>query len=107
MYEAKSKGKGQYCLCTEEMKEEIMIRHDLSNKLYRAIENNELILHYQPMVSARTGEILCLEALIRWNQPDHGLISPGVFIPLAEQNGLIGPIGDGFSERLAARQRHG
>jgi diguanylate cyclase (GGDEF)-like protein len=94
MYEAKSKGKGQYCLCTEEMKEEIMIRHDLSNKLYRAIENNELILHYQPMVSARTGEIRCLEALIRWNQPDHGLISPGVFIPLAEQNGLIGPIGE-------------
>ena len=94
MYEAKSKGKGQYCLCTEEMKEEIMIKHDLSNKLYRAIENDELILHYQPMVSARTGEIICMEALIRWNQPDHGLISPGLFIPLAEQNGLIGPIGE-------------
>ena len=53
-----------------------MIKHDLSNKLYRAIENDELILHYQPMVSARTGEIICMEALIRWNQPDHGLISP-------------------------------
>ncbi|HPU45067.1 MAG TPA: EAL domain-containing protein [Thermoclostridium sp.] len=94
MYEAKAKGKGQYCLCTEEMKEEVMIKHELSNKLYRAIDNKELVLHYQPMVSARTGEILCMEALVRWNQPEHGLISPGVFIPLAEQTGLINPIGE-------------
>ena len=94
MYEAKVRGKGQYCLCTEEMKEEVMIRHELSNKLYRAIDNNELVLHYQPMASARTGEILCMEALVRWNQPEYGLISPGVFIPLAEQTGLINPIGE-------------
>lgn len=94
MYEAKSRGKGQYCLCTEDMKEEVVLKHELSNKLYRAIENCELILHYQPLVSAKTGEILCMEALVRWNQPDYGLIDPGVFIPLAEQNGLIGPIGE-------------
>jgi diguanylate cyclase (GGDEF)-like protein len=94
MYEAKAKGKGQYCLCTEEMKKEVVIKHELSNKLYRAIDNNELVLHYQPMVSAMTGEILCMEALVRWNQPEHGLISPGVFIPLAEQTGLINPIGE-------------
>ncbi len=94
MYQAKSKGKGQYCLCTEDMKEEVRLKHELSNKLYRAIENNELLLHYQPMVSAQTGEILCIEALVRWNQQEHGIIYPGVFIPLAEQNGLIGAVGE-------------
>ena len=94
MYEAKSRGEGQYCLCTEDMKEEVVLKHELANKLYRAIENNELILHYQPLVSTKTGEIRCVEALVRWNQPDYGLIGPGMFIPLAEQNGLIGPIGE-------------
>lgn len=94
MYQAKSKGKGQYCLCTPDMKEEVRLKHELSNKLYRAIENNELLLHYQPMVSARTGEILSIEALVRWDQPEHGIIYPGVFIPLAEQNGLIGAVGE-------------
>jgi diguanylate cyclase (GGDEF)-like protein len=94
MYQAKSKGKGQYCLCTEDMKEEVRLKHELSNKLYRAIDNNELLLHYQPMVSAKTGEILSVEALVRWDQPEHGIIYPGVFIPLAEQNGLIGAVGE-------------
>lgn len=94
MYQAKAKGKGQYCLCTEDMKEEVRLKHELSNKLYRAIENNELFLHYQPMVSAKTGRIVSFEALVRWNQPEHGIIYPGVFIPLAEQNGLIGNVGE-------------
>jgi len=103
MSQAKSRGKGQYCLCTAEMKEEVLLKHELSNKLYRAIDNNELFLQYQPMVSAKTGELLCVEALVRWQQPDHGLISPGLFIPLAEQNGLIGPIGE-WALRTACRQ---
>jgi diguanylate cyclase (GGDEF)-like protein len=103
MYQAKTRGKGQYCLCTEDMKEEVVLKHELSNKLYRAIDNNELSLHYQPMVSARTGEILCMEALVRWNQPDYGLVDPGVFIPLAEQNGLIVRIGE-WVLRTACRQ---
>ncbi|MGB3989604.1 MAG: EAL domain-containing protein [Acetivibrionales bacterium] len=94
MYQAKARGKGQYCLCTEDMKQEVVLKHELSNKLYRAIDNNELSLHYQPLVSASTGEILCMEALVRWNQPDYGLVDPGVFIPLAEQNGLIIRIGE-------------
>ncbi len=94
MYQAKSKGKSQFCLCTGDMKKEVMLKHELSNRLYRAIDNGELILHYQPMVSAKTGEILSVEALIRWNQQEYGMIYPGVFIPLAEQNGLIGAIGE-------------
>lgn len=103
MYQAKARGKNQYCLCTEDMKEEVVLKHELSNKLYRAIDNDELSLLYQPLVSAKTGEILCMEALVRWNQPDHGLINPSLFIPLAEQNGLIGRIGE-WVLRNACRQ---
>ena len=105
MNEVKTKGKGQYCLCTEDMKEEIILKHELSNRLYRAIDNNELVLYYQPLVSAKTGEILCLEALLRWNQPDYGFVSPGVFIPLAEQNGLIGPIGEWVLKTACSRTK--
>jgi diguanylate cyclase (GGDEF)-like protein len=94
MYQAKTGGKNQYCLCTEDMKEEVVLKHELSNKLFRAIDNNELSLHYQPLISAKTGEILCMEALARWEQPDHGIVDPGIFIPLAEQNGLIIRIGE-------------
>lgn len=94
MYQAKAKTKGHYCLCTEGMKEEVRLKHELSNRLYRAVDNGELFLHYQPLVSAQTGEILSVEALVRWNQPEFGLVNPGVFIPLAEQNGLIGVIGE-------------
>ena len=94
MYEAKSRGKSQYSLCTDDMKEEIVFKHELSNKLYRAVENNELILYYQPLVVAKTGEIRCMEALVRWYLPDYGMIAPNMFIPLAEQSGLIVPIGE-------------
>ncbi|MDD2467387.1 MAG: EAL domain-containing protein [Desulfobulbus sp.] len=65
----------------------------MSSKLRHAIDRNELLLHYQPQVSLISGEIVGLEALIRWNRPGFGLISPGVFIPIAEENGLIIPIG--------------
>lgn len=66
----------------------------IENKLYHAIENNELILHYQPFIDLRTGSIFGAEALVRWKNPELGLISPLDFIPIAETNGMILPIGE-------------
>lgn len=69
--------------------EEVLLRHDL----YTALNNEEFVLHYQPIVAADDGSVRGFEALIRWHHPQRGLISPGVFIPLAEQTGQIIPLG--------------
>jgi EAL domain-containing protein (putative c-di-GMP-specific phosphodiesterase class I) len=76
------------------MKEYIEKRVALRNSLYRAVERNELVLHYQPQVNAQTGELAGFEALLRWNSTEFGMVSPGEFIPIAEQTGLIKNIGD-------------
>lgn len=94
MYKAKEKGKNQYALCTAELKEEVEMSMMLLNDLSGAIERNELVVYYQPQIEIATGRINGLEALIRWEHPERGMISPGVFIPLAEQNGLINSIGE-------------
>ncbi|WP_379135391.1 putative bifunctional diguanylate cyclase/phosphodiesterase [Paenibacillus sp. sgz500958] len=93
MYGSKEKGKNQYTLCSPAMKEELSQKTQLINSLYRALERNEFVLHYQPQVSVQSQEIVGLEALVRWNNPDLGMVSPATFIPLAEQTGLIIPIG--------------
>jgi len=64
----------------------------LLGELRRAIDQQQLVLHYQPKVDAHTGQMLGVEALVRWQHPEHGLLSPGDFIPLAERTGLIGPL---------------
>lgn len=94
MYYAKEKGKNQFVMCSDTMKEEAHHKMRLINDLYRAMDRQELVLYYQPQVSLETQEIIGLEALIRWNHPEMGMISPGVFIPLAEQTGLINSIGE-------------
>ncbi len=93
MYIAKSKGKNQHTLCTEEMKDEVMINRRLSNELYRILDWGELQVHYQPQINLISGNIVGVEALLRWKHPELGMIPPSVFIPLAEMNGTINNIG--------------
>lgn len=94
MYKSKEHGKNRYTFCTEEMKMETNRKIKLAEDLHRALEQQELRLHYQPQVCAVSNKISGMEALLRWFHPKFGTISPGLFIPLAEQNGLIGRIGD-------------
>lgn len=94
MYESKKAGKNHYSLCSQEMKENVIRKMKLSNSLYRALERDELVLYYQPQINAVTKEISGFEALLRWNHSEFGMISPDVFIPIAEQTGLINQIGE-------------
>lgn len=93
MYAAKSKERNQCVYCTSHIKEDIIRKMKLTNSLYRALDNNELFLHYQPQVNVETQDICGFEALLRWNSEEYGFISPRTFIPMAEQTGLIRPIG--------------
>ncbi len=94
MYSAKEMGKNRYAMCSNEMKETMNSNIALTSSLYRAMTRNEFVIYYQPQVCLQTKKINGLEALLRWKSPEHGLISPGRFIPLAEQTGLINSIGE-------------
>ena len=93
MYTAKSNGKRGYAIYEPEMHARIRRRHELSAALERAVDRAEISVHYQPIVSLGSGRTVALEALARWHHPDRGLVLPGNFIPLAEENGLMIPIG--------------
>ena len=94
MYKAKEKGKNQYTLCNKHMKTEMQTNIELSKDLFRALDRGELFLYYQPQIDLTTEKISGMEALIRWIHPSRGIISPRVFIPIAEKNGLINSIGE-------------
>jgi diguanylate cyclase (GGDEF)-like protein/PAS domain S-box-containing protein len=93
MYVAKAGGKDGYELFRPDMHTDMLQRLELQTELAHAAERNELVLHYQPIVDLASGRITRVEALVRWDHPSRGMIGPAGFIPLAEEQGLIRPIG--------------
>ena len=93
MYHAKEHGRNNFQFFTTEMNLRAVERQSLEGSLRRALEREEFLLHYQPKVNLDTGAITGVEALIRWQQPERGLVSPAQFVPVAEDCGLIIQIG--------------
>ena len=94
MYRAKEEGRNNYQFYTANLTSDAHERLSMETYLRHALEKNELVLHYQPQYSLSTGEMIAVEALIRWNHPEEGLIYPDKFIAVAEETGLIVPMGE-------------
>jgi len=94
LYRAKDAGRNGYRFFDEQMNQQAKERLQLNNGLRQALEHGEFVLHYQPQVDLRSGEVIGAEALLRWNRPGVGLVPPGRFVAQAEESGLIVPIGD-------------
>jgi diguanylate cyclase (GGDEF)-like protein/PAS domain S-box-containing protein len=103
MYRAKERGRGRVELFDAEMRARAVHRLEVERELRHALERDELTLYYQPVVALGTGEIIGLEALVRWQHPERGLLDPVDFVSIAEDSGLIEPIGRWVQER-ACRQ---
>ena len=93
MYHAKEAGRNGHRFFTEQMNQKVVEHMTLETQLRSALENREFVLHYQPQMDLHEGGIVGVEALIRWNSPENGMVSPARFIPVAEDSGVIVPIG--------------
>jgi len=102
LYRAKESGRGVYRFFKREMDDSIRERRSLARDLRQGIADEELVVHYQPLARATDGEVCGFEALVRWRHPTRGMIPPLEFIPVAEENGLIGALGDWVLRRACA-----
>lgn len=105
MYHAKQSGRSNYQFYSQSMNATAGERLAIENRLHKALEREEFLLHYQPLLSLETGRIIGSEALVRWQHPELGLVSPAQFIPIAEETGLIVKLGEWVLEKACAQTR--
>lgn len=105
MYRTKELGRNSINYFTEDLNQRLVERLTLERQLRRAIDNDELEVYYQPQINADVGEIIGMEALVRWNHPELGLVPPNRFIPLAEETGIILPLGDWVMTQACEQNR--
>jgi EAL domain-containing protein (putative c-di-GMP-specific phosphodiesterase class I) len=103
MYVAKKSGRNTFSYFTQKMQQEAQKRLILINELREGIEQKQFELYYQPIVDINSTQLMCLEAVLRWNHPKKGVLEPDMFIPLAEETGLIETLGE-FAEQCALNQ---
>ena len=105
LYRAKANGRGSYHFFQSEMDAQMQERRRLELDLRKALLANEFELYYQPLVQLASGEVCGFEALLRWNHPERGLVGPDEFIPVAEEIGLIVPLGE-WGAQAGLQRRH-